>query len=61
MIISVLSGTPKVALLIDKLSGTTTNFSALQPWNALLPIEVTLWGIVIDVRCEQPLNALSLI
>ena len=30
-----------------------------QPENALLPIEVTLFGIVIEERDEQPENAIS--
>ena len=46
MMIEVLLGIPKLALLmIDKLSGTKMNFSELQSLNAAVPISVMLFGI----------------
>lgn len=38
-------------------SGMVTDVRPVQPEKALLPIKVTLLGIVMEVRLVQPLNA----
>ena len=61
VVISLLYNTPSKLVKLLLLESTSIFVKALQEENAPSPIEVTLLGIVIDVRNEQLLNAKLLI